>query len=149
MKNEDVEEVLRSLREDKVPTLLLAVQGGHFSEGVDYPGEMLIGAFIVGPALPHFDFEREQMKQYYQLTYQQGRDYAYTYPAMARAVQAAGRVIRTEADRGIIVLIDDRFLAPEFGEGMPADWFGESPKELVSNSILQDLKSFWSLPESP
>lgn len=144
MKNEDVEIVLEELRSSKIPTILFAVQGGHFSEGVDYPGEMLIGAFVVGPPLPTFDFEREEMRGYFERNYQKGFDYAYTYPAMARAVQSAGRVIRTESDKGIIVLLDDRFLEKSFSQSMPGDWFTESPRELVSGSILKDVREFWS-----
>jgi DNA excision repair protein ERCC-2 len=62
---------------------------------------------------------------------------------MAKAVQAAGRVIRSERDRGIIILMDDRFLEPRYSEGMPRDWFTDHPRELVSKSILTDLKVFW------
>jgi DNA excision repair protein ERCC-2 len=143
MKNDDVLNVLDELKSERVPTLLMGVQGGVFSEGVDYPGDMVIGAFIVGPPLPNFDFEREGIKDFYQQRYQKGFDYAYTYPAMAKAVQAAGRVIRSERDRGIIILMDDRFLEPRYSEGMPRDWFTDHPRELVSKSILTDLKVFW------
>ncbi len=125
------------------PTIVFAVQGGVFSEGVDYPGEMIIGAFVVGPPLPNFDLEREQMREYYQKYYGSGFDYAYTFPAMAKAVQAAGRVIRSETDRGIIVLMDSRFIHPSYTQSMPGDWFEESPRELVSSSILQEVREFW------
>lgn len=144
MKNEDVENVLDILRTGTVPTILFAVQGGHFSEGVDYPGDMLIGAFVVGPPLPTFDFEREEVRAYFEKNYQKGFDYAYTYPAMARAVQSAGRVIRSEKDKGIIILMDDRFLEKSYSQSMPLDWFRETPRELVSGSILKDLSEFWS-----
>ncbi len=139
------ESYLETLRENSKPTLLLGVQGGIFSEGVDYPGDMLIGAFIVGPALPTFDFEREQIKDYYGKRYgaENAFDYAYVHPAMARAIQSAGRVIRTETDRGIIVLIDSRFLEESYSESMPNEWFEESPRELLSTQILKDLKDFW------
>jgi DNA excision repair protein ERCC-2 len=70
---------------------------------------MIIGAFVVGPPLPNFDLEREEMRNYYENNYGKGYDYAYTYPAMAKAVQSAGRVIRTETDRGIIILMDRPF----------------------------------------
>ncbi len=143
MKNDDVMNVLEELKSERTPTLLMGVQGGVFSEGVDYPGDMVIGAFIIGPPLPNFDFEREGIKDFYQQRYQKGFDYAYTYPAMAKAVQAAGRVIRSEKDRGIIILMDDRFLEARYSEGMPCDWYADHPKELVSQSILKDLKVFW------
>ena len=85
-----------------------------FSEGVDYPGDMAIGAFVVGPPLPNFDLEREEMRAYYQKQYNAGFDYAYAIPAMSKAIQAAGRVIRSETDRGLIVLMDNRFVQPGF-----------------------------------
>lgn len=144
MKNDDVESVLDVLRTGAIPTILFAVQGGHFSEGVDYPGDMLIGAFVVGPPLPTFDFEREEVRAYFEKNYNKGFDYAYTYPAMARAVQSAGRVIRSEKDKGIIILMDDRFLEKSYSQSMPQDWFRENPRELVSGSILKDLNEFWS-----
>lgn len=136
---------LHELREGLSPTLLLGVQGGVFSEGVDYPGNMLIGAFVVGPALPNFDFEREQIRAYYEKRYgsEHAFDYAYVFPAMAKAIQSAGRVVRTETDRGVIILIDPRFLEDSYSQTMPAEWFDESPKELVSTKILQDIKEFW------
>lgn len=145
MRSSDVEAVLDHLREGSVPTLIFAVQGGVFSEGVDYPGEMIIGAFVIGPPLPSFDLEREEMREYYEKNYGAGFDYAYTYPAMAKAIQAAGRVIRTETDRGLIVLMDNRFMHPSYYQSMPTDWFQKSPSELVSGSILKDLEDFWNL----
>lgn len=144
MKNDEVQSVLDVLRGGAIPTIVFAVQGGHFSEGVDYPGNMLIGAFVVGPPLPSFEYDREQMRDFYEKNYKKGFDYAYTYPAMARAVQSAGRVIRSEKDKGIIILMDDRFLEKSYSQSMPQDWFVDSPRELVSGSILKDLNEFWS-----
>lgn len=142
-KASDVAEVLERLRFGLEPTLLFAVQGGVYSEGVDYPGDMLIGAFIVGPPLPSFDIEREGMREYYDEHYEEGFGYAYSYPAMAKAVQAAGRVIRSESDRGIIVLMDSRFTDPGYARSMPGDWFKDSPRELVSRGILSEISDFW------
>ena len=98
---------------------------------------------MVGPPLPTFDVEREKMREYYQKIFSAGFDYAYTYPAMAKAIQSAGRVIRTENDKGIIVLMDSRFLDQSYSKSMPADWFEKSPRELVSTQILKDLETFW------
>lgn len=139
-----IDGVIDRLREPGGAHIVLAVQGGVFSEGVDYPGDMVIGAFIVGPPLPTFDLEREKMREYYQQSYGSGFDYAYTYPAMAKAIQAAGRVIRSETDRGLIVLMDRRFVDPSYAKSMPSDWFDDSPHELVSNQILQDVEAFWT-----
>lgn len=144
MRKDDIEAVLERLKDPIDCHILFAVQGGVFSEGVDFPGKMVIGAFIVGPPLPSFDLEREKMREYYQLHYQAGFDYAYTYPAMAKAVQAAGRVIRSENDRGIIVLMDNRFINPSYVKSMPKDWFDQDAKELVSTQILKDLSQFWA-----
>ncbi|MGZ3651280.1 MAG: ATP-dependent DNA helicase [Bdellovibrionota bacterium] len=145
MRGDEIEDVLAHLKGRSKPTVLFAVSGGVFSEGVDYPGEMIIGAFVVGPPLPSFDLEREEMRAYYEKHYKSGFDYAYTFPAMAKAVQAAGRVIRSETDRGLIVLMDGRFLQPSYGKSMPEDWFETSPQELVSRSILQEVTDFWGI----
>jgi DNA excision repair protein ERCC-2 len=123
--------------------LLLAVAGGGLSEGVDYPGDLLVGAIIVGPAIPGVGPAREALRDYYQKHYGHGDDYAYTYPAMAKVIQAAGRVIRSELDRGIIVLIDSRFVERRYSDLMPRDWYVDSVRELVSTSILSDLRAFW------
>lgn len=145
MKAHTIQSYLNELKTSAKPTLLLGVQGGVFSEGVDYVGKMLIGAFIVGPALPTFDFEREQVKIYYDSQYgiENGFDYTYVYPAMAKAIQSAGRVIRSEKDHGIIVLMDPRFLQNSYAQSMPEGWFENSPQELVSQSIVQDVQNFW------
>jgi DNA excision repair protein ERCC-2 len=144
IKQSVTKQFLESMKEGN-PTILLGVQGGVFSEGVDYPGDMLVGAFIIGPALPHFDFEREQIKVYYEKRYgsENAFDYTYVHPAMARAVQSAGRVVRTETDRGLIILMDPRFLEKNYAQSMPSGWFTDSPEELLSTQILNDIKKFW------
>lgn len=145
MKPSLVKGYLDELKSGDKPTLLMGVQGGIFSEGIDYAGDMLIGAFVIGPALPTFDFEREKIKSYYETTYgkEKAFDYAYVYPAMAKAIQSAGRVIRSEKDRGVIVMMDPRFLQSSYSQCMPQGWFAESPQELVSQSILSDITGFW------
>ncbi len=108
---------------------------------------MIIGAFIVGPPLPHFDLEREEMRKLYEAREKgSGFNSTYAFPAMAKAIQAAGRVIRTASDKGLIVLIDDRFLNSSYSQCMPKDWFRESPHELVSRAILKDIQEFWEAP---
>ncbi|WP_232279001.1 ATP-dependent DNA helicase [Geotalea uraniireducens] len=144
MKASGVEEILGHLRARSVPTIVFAVQGGSFSEGMDYAGEMVIGAFVIGPPLPNYDLEREQMREYYQRQYGAGFEYAYTIPAMAKAIQAAGRVIRSETDRGLIVLMDNRFTEASYSRSMPADWFESDVADLVSDSILRDVAEFWA-----
>jgi DNA excision repair protein ERCC-2 len=144
MKGSAVEAIVEALRSQTAPTIVFAVQGGSFAEGVDYAGETVIGAFVVGPPLPNYDLEREQMREYYQRRYGGGFDYAYVIPAMAKAVQAAGRVIRSENDRGLIVLMDSRFVEPAYAGSMPADWFEAEARELVSGGILSEVADFWA-----
>lgn len=143
MRAPQVEAVIERLRQPERPAIVFAVQGGVFSEGVDYPGDVIIGAFVIGPPLPSFDLEREQMREYYEREYGAGFDYAYAFPAMAKAVQAAGRVIRSETDRGLIVFMDSRFLLPSYSRSMPSGWFAEHPRELVSSRILEEVREFW------
>lgn len=150
MRRKDVEGFLDSLRIPNKPTLIMAVQGGVFAEGVDYPGDMLIGAIVVGPALPTFDFERELLRGYFAKKHgeENGFDYAYTYPAMAKVVQSAGRVIRSHEDLGLIVLMDRRFVHGNYMKSMPADWVGDDPHNHISKSLLSDIREFWESHES-
>ena len=99
-----------------------AVLGGVFGEGVDLTGESLIGAAIVSPGLPQIGPRQEQLRDYFEKTRGTGFDYAYRYPGMNKVLQAAGRVIRTPQDRGVVLLIDDRFAAPDTRRLMPPHW---------------------------
>ena len=98
------------------------VTGGIYAEGVDLVGERLIGAIIIGMGLPGVSAEREMIAAYYEDATEEGKGYAYFYPALNRIMQAAGRVIRTENDRGVVVLIDDRLRDPALREMFPAAW---------------------------
>lgn len=128
--------------------VILAVQAGIFAEGVDYPGEMLIGGIIVGPGLPKYDFEQELMRQYFDERYGAGFEYAYLYPGMNRVVQSAGRVIRSETDRGIIVLLGERFARPEYSSLFPSDWYVYSPSELIVKDYVDEIRRFWAEDEA-
>ncbi len=112
-----------------------AVLGGVFGEGIDLAGEQLSGVVIVGTGLPMFCPERELMRAYYQQTLDGGFEYAYMYPGFNKVQQAAGRVIRSENDRGFVVLIDDRYARPEYLELMPEEW---NPQALTSEAELAD-----------
>jgi len=90
--------------------LLAAVAGGAFAEGVDYPGDMLRAVAVVGPCLPGLSLERQLLKDYYQERFERGFEYAFVVPGMTRVVQAAGRLIRSPHDTGIVALFDQRFL---------------------------------------
>ena len=139
-----VQQVLGHL-ESTQGTLVFAVQGGVLSEGIDLPHEQLIGAIIVGPALPTVSPEREEMRRMFAARGEDGFAMAYIHPAMAKSVQSAGRVIRTETDRGVIVLLDDRFLDPTYTASLPEDWLPPSHeiRDLVPKSIITRLKEFW------
>lgn len=99
-----------------------AVLGGSFAEGIDLPGRRLIGAFIATLGLPQINPVNEQIKQRMQTLFGAGYDYAYLYPGLQKVVQAAGRVIRTTSDRGVVHLIDDRFRRAEVQALLPAWW---------------------------
>ena len=101
------------------PLLGFAVLGGVFGEGVDLAGDRLIGAAIVGPGLPRVGPRQEQLRDYFEQTRGSGFDYAYRYPGMNKVLQAAGRVIRTPRDKGVVLLIDSRFALPDYRRLMP------------------------------
>ncbi len=137
--------VLHSLRQPQSEAqLVLAVQGGIFAEGVDYPGDMLVGVIIVGPGLPRVDAEQELIRAYYEEQYGRGFAYAYLYPGMTRVIQAAGRLIRSETDVGIIALLDKRFTYTNYAALFPAHWYARSPRELITRHYEQDLRRFWT-----
>ncbi|MEQ6885022.1 ATP-dependent DNA helicase [Salicola sp. Rm-C-2C1-2] len=100
------------------------VLGGIFGEGIDLPGERLIGAFIVTLGLPPFDPWHEVLKERLQRRFSAGYEYTYLYPGLQKVAQAAGRVIRTDRDEGLIWLIDDRFALPRVRQMLPGWWFG-------------------------
>ena len=125
------------------PHLLLGVQGGIFAEGVDYPGNRAIGVIIVGPGLPRVGFDLDLTRRYFEEQYGRGFEYACLFPGMNRVVQSAGRVIRSETDRGVIVLIGRRFGYENYMNLFPQDWYESSPAELVSESYLDELARFW------
>ncbi len=137
------EEFLKALdAPDGSYLLAFCVMGGIFAEGIDLVGDKLIGAVVVGIGIPQLSYEREAIAAYYQDKYEMGKEYAYLYPGMNRVFQAAGRVIRREDDRGVIVLIDDRFRDPIYKRSLPTLWSGVhfigNPKELK-----EELDAFW------
>lgn len=122
--------------------ILFSVLGGSFSEGVDYIGDALSGVLIVGVALPAFTMRNELLKDYYFKQHLQGFDYAYTIPGMHKVIQAVGRVIRTEDDYGIAILLDTRYNLPTYQALMPVHW---QPTTLEETDYIQGfLKQFWN-----
>jgi len=138
------QELLESLEQPDPPKLVLAVQGGLFAEGVDYPGELLSGVVVVSPALPQVNFERELMRQYYEDRYGKGFEFAYLYPGMNRVIQSVGRLIRTETDRGVAVLVCQRFAQPQYSTLFPPDWSDEEEGGLAHVDLADELQRFWS-----
>jgi DNA excision repair protein ERCC-2 len=129
--------------------LIMAVSGGMYAEGVDYQGDMLSGVMVVGPALPQVSFEQELLKQYYDEQYGAGFEFAYLIPGMTRVVQSAGRVIRSEHDIGVIALLCKRFTQESYTRYFPADWYEESPRELVSKKPANEIRSFFEAKMTP
>lgn len=142
MNEKDKEEFLQYFNEDEI--LAFCVMGGLFSEGIDLKGEKLIGTIIVGVGLPQVCFEQEIIKNYYDTKGTNGYDYAYTYPGMNKVMQAVGRVIRTEKDRGMAVLIDDRFLTDKYTELMPLEW-RHAQVTKNSDELIKNANIFWSM----
>ncbi len=99
-----------------------AVLGGAFGEGIDLPGSRLVGAFVVTLGLPPLNADNERLRERMQQAFGAGYDYTYLYPGLQKVVQAAGRVIRGPGDRGVIVLIDDRYERPEVRRLLPSWW---------------------------
>jgi DNA excision repair protein ERCC-2 len=99
-----------------------AVLGGAFAEGIDLPGKRMIGAFIATLGLPQINPVNEQIKQRMEASFGKGYDYTYLYPGLQKVVQAAGRVIRTESDHGVVYLIDDRYALAQVRELFPGWW---------------------------
>ena len=118
------------------------VMGGIFSEGIDLMGDRLIGVMIVGTGLPQIGNEREILKNYYDSRGENGFDYAYRYPGMNKVLQAAGRVIRTKDDIGVILLLDDRFREPEYQSLFPYEW--DDIEKCLLGNVEQLWKNFWA-----
>jgi Rad3-related DNA helicase len=119
-----------------------AILGGFFGEAIDLPGDKLEGAAIVGVGLPALSPERDRIRERFESEGTSGFDYAYLYPGMNRVLQAAGRVIRSETDRGAVLLVDSRFGERRYRSLFPAGW---RPSTVRSSSELRaELERFWS-----
>ena len=142
MTEQEREEFLERFEIVKDHSLIgFCVMGGIFSEGIDLTEDKLIGAMIIGTGLPQVCLERELLKYYFDNQGLNGFDYAYLYPGMNKVLQSAGRVIRTDQDRGVIVLLDDRFMERQCQNVFPREW--EDYKVCNSEEIRGELKRFW------
>jgi Rad3-related DNA helicase len=138
----DREQFLGELQADGKLRVGFCVLGGSFSEGIDLPGDRLIGVVVVGVGLPGISDENNIIRDYYEEKCGAGYDYAYTYPGMNAVLQAVGRVVRTETDRGIAVLIDDRYAEPKYRFLFPKEWKG---MKFAGNpqSLAEIARRFW------
>lgn len=142
MKRDDRDDFLRRFSAGNDNTLVgFAVMGGIFGEGIDLVGERLSGAVIYGVGLPGISPERDIIRDYFTETDRAGFEYAYLYPGINRVLQAAGRVIRSEKDRGVVVLVDDRYKSYRYKSLFPVNW---KPVTVNTKEQLDRvLKKFW------
>ncbi len=136
------EAFLNRFQRNDSPVLGFCILGGIFSEGIDLVGDYLIGTAIIGTGLPMVCNEREIQQQYFNRLASKGFEYAYLYPGMNKVQQAAGRVIRTMEDKGIILLLDDRFVTQQVVDTFPAEW--DTYQVVTLDSIQEKLNGFWN-----
>jgi DNA excision repair protein ERCC-2 len=142
MSEDQREEFLNRFSRENHQTLIgFAVMGGIFGEGIDLVGERLSGAVVVGVGLPGISLEKELIRSYFTEHHNAGFEYAYQYPGLNRVLQAAGRVIRTETDRGVILLIDQRYGTHRYRSHLPGEWNPE--KVQGQEQLARSLKNFW------
>lgn len=142
MTEEEREAFLKEFEKERNHSLVgFCVMGGIFSEGIDLTEDRLIGALIIGTGLPQVCREREIVKEYFDKKGMDGFAYAYQYPGMNKVLQAAGRVIRTESDRGMILLMDDRFATISYQRLFPREW--EQHAYCQVDSLAGQLQEFW------
>ena len=146
MSEEAREIFLENFEETREKSLMgFCVMGGIFSEGIDLAEDKLIGAVIVGTGLPQVCRERELLKTYFDEQGLRGFDYAYLYPGMNKVLQSAGRVIRTDEDRGVILLLDDRFRDQRYQEVFPREWANTGICN--AGNVEEQIEEFWERQE--
>ena len=121
-----------------------AIQGGVFGEGIDYKGERLIGTLVIGTGLPAVDWRSELMAEHYREQGHDGYEFAYRIPGFTRVLQTAGRVIRSESDRGFVMLVDARFRHAAYRALYPDDWKVQYPQG--ASALMELLHQFWDCP---
>jgi DNA excision repair protein ERCC-2 len=139
----DKEDFLQQFEKDRQNSFVaFAVLGGMFSEGIDLTGERLSGAIIVGVGLPSICYERDLIKKHFDKNYNKGYEYAYMFPGFNKVMQAAGRVIRTNEDVGVVVIIDERFGSYSYKSIFPSEW--SHIKYINNNEQFQHaISKFW------
>lgn len=142
MSEPEREEFLDRFSEESDRTLVaFGIMGGIFGEGIDLKNDRLIGAIVVGTGLPQISNERTILKDYYDAENGCGFDYAFRYPGINKVLQAAGRVIRTTEDTGVILLLDERFWQREYDLLYPREWSDRKPCNIANVGKL--VADFW------
>jgi DNA excision repair protein ERCC-2 len=142
MSEPEREAFLRRFSQDNPHALVgFAVMGGIFGEGIDLVGNRLVGAVVVGVGLPGISLERELIKEYFARTLNAGFEYAYLYPGINRVLQAAGRVIRTNKDRGVVLLIDQRYARYQYKTLLREEW--DPIRVCDAEQLVDGLRKFW------
>ena len=143
MTESDREEFLDLFQENNEKSLVaFCIMGGIFSEGIDLTNEKLIGTIVIGTGFPQVCMEREIIKNYFDDLGMNGFDFSYRYPGINKVLQAAGRVIRTIDDTGVITLLDERFLNYEYKPLFPKEW--DDIKVVNINNISDKINDFWN-----
>lgn len=143
MSDDEREEIINKFKKTTNTKIGFFVMGGVFSEGIDYIGDALSGVIIVGVGLPMVCDENNILKDFFENKYSQGFDYAYVYPGFTKVIQAVGRVIRSDTDRGIAILIDERFTYSKYLSLMPPHW---TNKKCITNifDLKNEIKNFYN-----
>lgn len=145
---EDEKKAFLNTFEKKQNVIAFSVSGGAFSEGIDLTGDSLIGVIICGAALPKYSVRQKILQDYFNENSLDGFSYAYIYPGMNKVLQAAGRVIRTESDCGIIVLLDERFKYSSYKNNFPPDWDGHI-ENVTRENVKEKIMAFWDAQALP
>ncbi|MDU4934402.1 MAG: ATP-dependent DNA helicase [Peptostreptococcaceae bacterium] len=144
MSEEDKEDFLSMFDENNIETHVgFCVLGGHFSEGIDLTKDKLIGVIVIGVGMPQIGVDRDVIKEHYDKD-NKGFDYAYVYPGMIKVLQAAGRCIRTDEDRGVILILDSRYSQNRYKSLFPYEWHNTNLKVRKSEDVKRLCKKFWS-----
>lgn len=140
--NEEEQTLITDKFKNETGVVLFTVVGGIFSEGIDLPLEKLIGAVIIGTGIPQISFERNIIRNFFDNKFNSGYDFAYKYPGFNKILQSAGRVIRTEDDKGIVLLIDSRLCQMTYLKLFPEHW-NHYIKIKNLNEIKKQISEFW------
>ena len=143
MSEESRDAFLRRMRDESGALLSLCVLGGIFAEGIDLPGDQLIGAAVVGVGLPQVNETQEALRAHYAQTLGDGFAFAYRYPGMQKVLQAAGRVIRSEKDAGVILLLDSRYRESAYVRLLPPHYHLHPMAN--ADEIRRCTQDFWNL----